>query len=79
MRPRVETDKRRRWASFMLTAGGMTELGAAEVELLRWNRLLKTALPTEPLRGRFMFSLAFSLLLDMMVKKAEGCPRKPLV
>lgn len=49
----------------MLTAaGGMTELEPVEAEPFRWNRLLKTALPTDPLRGRFMLSL-FSLLLDM--------------
>lgn len=44
----------------MLTAGGITGADPGEVDVFRWNRLLKTALPTEPLRGRFMFSL-FSL------------------
>jgi hypothetical protein len=68
--PRVETDRRRRWAaSFMLTAVGNTLLDPAEVEVLRWNRLLKTALPTEPLRGRFMLSL-FSL--DMVAEGGAG-------
>ena len=44
----------------MLTAGGITGAEPGEVDEVRWNRLLKTALPTEPLRGRFMLSL-FSL------------------
>lgn len=50
----------------MAAAGGMTELDPVAVEPFRWKRLLKTALPTDPLRGRFMFSL-FSLL-DMMAE-----------
>jgi hypothetical protein len=65
----VETDRRRRWASFMLAAaGGMTELDPVAVEPFRWKRLLKTALPTDPLRGRFMFSWFSLLLFDMMVE-----------
>lgn len=64
----METDRRRRWAaSFMLTAGGMTEPGPLEAEPFRWNRLLKTALPTDPLRERFMLSLLS--LLDMMAEE----------
>lgn len=52
----------------LMATGGMTELDPAEVELFRWNRLLRTALPTDPLRERFMFSL-FSLLLDMVAEE----------
>ncbi|MBE3042829.1 hypothetical protein IMZ48_09710 [Candidatus Bathyarchaeota archaeon] len=67
--PMVETDRRRRWAaSFMLVAGGIAAPGpGAEAEGLRWNRLLKTALPTDPLRGAFPFELSLSLL-DMVME-----------
>lgn len=75
--PKVETERRRRWTgSDTLIAGGNTGAVPVDVEELRWNRLLKTALPTEPLRGRFMLllelrSLVVSLLDMMGERKRE--------
>jgi hypothetical protein len=66
--PRVETERRLRWAgSLVLMGAGNTVVALDE---LRWKRLLKTALPTDPLRVRDMLPLVLSVLLleslDMM-------------
>jgi len=47
-------------------AGGKTLAEPVEVEELRWKRLLKTALPTEPLRVRFMLLVSSTLLLVVL-------------
>ena len=51
--PTVETERRRRW-SFMaaVVIGPGNALVPADVELLRWKRLVKAADVTEPRRGR---------------------------
>lgn len=70
-KPRVETERRRRCGSFMLTAaGGITEGDPFGMDEFRWNKLLNTALPTDPRRARDMFSL-FSLL-DMVAEWREA-------
>lgn len=76
--PRVETERRRRRAaSLMLIGRGSTAPVPAveEVDELRWKRLLKTALPTDPLRGRAALSL-FSL--DMVAGDEKSRALKQL-